>query len=99
MADVAAAVDERSDAALFTADVKLLVDERLLDHLHWSEELQSFADYGLHTDGVVLKRPPPPSHRPHGTPVTNSEKVRGEEGREGRGAEGRRGDSGGGGEE
>ena len=76
MTDLATAVDERVDASRFAADLKILVDDRLLDHLHWSEELQSYADYGLHTDSVVLKRPPPPANRRQGMPVTNSEKVR-----------------------
>lgn len=34
-----------------------LSDPTLLDKLHWSEYAQIFADYGLHTDSVVLKRP------------------------------------------
>jgi len=76
MTDLAAAVDERVDAARFSADLKILVDDRLLDHLHWSDELKSYADYGLHTDNVVLKRPPPPTNRRQGMPITNSEKVR-----------------------
>lgn len=37
-----------------------LSNEKILDELHWSEELQRYADYGLHTDDVALKRPPPP---------------------------------------
>ena len=76
MTDLAAAVDERVDAARYSADLSILVDDRLLDHLHWSDELQSYADFGLHTDDVVLKRPPPPTNRRQGMPVHNSEKVR-----------------------
>lgn len=75
MTDLASAVDERLDASRFAADLSILVDDRLLDHLHWSEELQLFADYGLHTDNVVLKRPPPQNNRRQGMPVANSEKV------------------------
>ncbi|BET01617.1 Mannosyl oligosaccharide glucosidase [Nesidiocoris tenuis] len=37
-----------------------LFDPKLLDQLHWSEDLQRYADYGRHTDDVALKRPPPP---------------------------------------
>ncbi|XP_017783438.1 PREDICTED: mannosyl-oligosaccharide glucosidase [Nicrophorus vespilloides] len=34
-----------------------LKDEDLMNALHWSEYSQSYADYGLHTDAVILKRP------------------------------------------
>ncbi|XP_014255518.1 mannosyl-oligosaccharide glucosidase GCS1 [Cimex lectularius] len=36
-----------------------LSDVKLLDTLHWSEEYGRYADYGLHTDDVTLKKPPP----------------------------------------
>ncbi|CAH0553767.1 unnamed protein product [Brassicogethes aeneus] len=36
-----------------------LKDNKLMSQLHWSEYAQSFADYGLHTDSVILKRPKP----------------------------------------
>ncbi|KAL0269735.1 UNVERIFIED_CONTAM: hypothetical protein PYX00_007370 [Menopon gallinae] len=35
-----------------------LTDPKLLKKLHWSEKAKRFADYGLHTDMVTLKRPP-----------------------------------------
>ena len=76
MSDLASALEERHDSAIYAADLRILLDGRLLDHLHWSDDLQSFADYGLHTDHVVLKRPPPAANNGRqGMPVTNSEKV------------------------
>lgn len=36
-----------------------LNDNALMDKLHWSEYAQVYADYGFHTDSVVLKRPKP----------------------------------------
>ncbi|VDL97795.1 unnamed protein product [Schistocephalus solidus] len=54
-----------------------LTDPDLLDQLHWSDRHTMFADYGLHTDAVVLTRPPvsgtgsapeaPPQKRRHVT--------------------------------
>lgn len=41
-----------------------LTDNDLLNHLHWSPRTQTFADYGLHTDKVSLKKPTP-SPRSH----------------------------------
>ncbi|XP_011866700.1 PREDICTED: mannosyl-oligosaccharide glucosidase [Vollenhovia emeryi] len=43
-----------------------LSDNNLLNKLHWSPNAQAYADYGLHTDKVVLRKvtpqftPPPP---------------------------------------
>lgn len=41
-----------------------LTDNQLLFEQHFSSRSKTFADYGLHTDFVSLKRPPPP---PSGT--------------------------------
>lgn len=43
-----------------------LSDNELLNKLHWAPGGQRYADYGLHTDKVVLRRPksPPRSHAP-----------------------------------
>ena len=41
-----------------------LRDQQLLDQLHWSEERQVYADYGLHTDRIQLQRPPSPPLKP-----------------------------------
>lgn len=43
---------------------KILSDNDLLDTLHWSEEYQMYADYGLHTDHVQLQRVPIPKKSP-----------------------------------
>ncbi|XP_011638747.1 mannosyl-oligosaccharide glucosidase GCS1 [Pogonomyrmex barbatus] len=40
-----------------------LSDNNLLNKLHWSPNAQAYADYGLHTDKVILRKPAPPS--PH----------------------------------
>nr|CAD7573367.1 unnamed protein product [Timema californicum] len=48
-----------------------LSDNDFLDTLHWSPKSESYSDFGLHTDGVVLKRPPVPkthSHHPQHKP-------------------------------
>lgn len=37
-----------------------LTDNVLLHQQHYSPKTKTFADYGLHTDSVALKRPPPP---------------------------------------
>ncbi|XP_012141245.1 mannosyl-oligosaccharide glucosidase isoform X2 [Megachile rotundata] len=41
-----------------------LSDNNLLNKLHWSPNTQTYADFGLHTDKVVLRKPtsPPRSH-------------------------------------
>ncbi|XP_031842800.1 mannosyl-oligosaccharide glucosidase isoform X2 [Nomia melanderi] len=51
---------------------KYLSDNNLLNQLHWSPNTQTYADFGLHTDKVTLKRPtsPPRSH------VQSSEMIR-----------------------
>ncbi|KPJ21273.1 Probable mannosyl-oligosaccharide glucosidase [Papilio machaon] len=42
----------------FEATRDQLGDEELLNELHWSPTTQTYADYGLHTDGVKLVRQP-----------------------------------------
>lgn len=46
-----------------------LSDNRLLNELHWSEQHLRYADYGLHTDGAKLMRPPAPQHLQPGQPI------------------------------
>lgn len=46
----------------FAETASFLYDNSLLDQYHWSEEQGVYADFGLHTDNVVLVRVP---HRPH----------------------------------
>lgn len=54
-----------------------LADNTLLDELHWSPDSQTYSDFGLHTDAVVLKRPPPPRSPSPGYQMhQNPDKVR-----------------------
>lgn len=43
---------------------EFLTDNKLLNKLHWSSVSQMYADYGLHTDKVELKRPTAPPRSP-----------------------------------
>ncbi|XP_069488582.1 mannosyl-oligosaccharide glucosidase [Ambystoma mexicanum] len=48
-----------------------LSDNARLEKHHWSEQLQAFADYGNHTQSVLLEREKifvPPGHNPHHHP-------------------------------
>lgn len=47
---------------------RYLVDNQLLQEQHYSTKTKSFADYGLHTDSVALKRPPLPPSNPNKNP-------------------------------
>ncbi|XP_014477267.1 PREDICTED: mannosyl-oligosaccharide glucosidase GCS1 [Dinoponera quadriceps] len=39
-----------------------LSDNELLNKLHWSPDTRAYADFGLHTDKVALRKPAPASH-------------------------------------
>ncbi|XP_068625891.1 mannosyl-oligosaccharide glucosidase [Battus philenor] len=54
------------DTSKFEATRDQLGDEELLNQLHWSPRTQTYADYGLHTDGVrfVLNKPKAPNESP-----------------------------------
>ncbi|KAJ0169809.1 hypothetical protein K1T71_014415 [Dendrolimus kikuchii] len=54
------------DTTKFEVTRDQLADEDLLNELHWSAHTQTYADYGLHTDGVRLVRQQPkhPSETP-----------------------------------
>ncbi|CAG5074011.1 Similar to GCS1: Mannosyl-oligosaccharide glucosidase GCS1 (Arabidopsis thaliana) [Cotesia congregata] len=43
---------------------RFLTDNQVLNGLHWSPSSQSYADYGLHTDKVELRRPSAPPRSP-----------------------------------
>ncbi|CAH1641997.1 unnamed protein product [Spodoptera littoralis] len=47
------------DSSKYEATKDQLGDEELLNELHWSTHTQTYADYGLHTDGVKLVRQQP----------------------------------------
>lgn len=53
-----------------------LADNNLLNELHWSPRTQSYADFGLHTDAVVLERPPVRSPSPGHQIPQNTDKIR-----------------------
>ena len=59
--------------AVYNNTANFLHDNWLLDETHWSEEHKSYLDYGLHTDSVILAKPPFNPDNPHGG---NKEKVR-----------------------
>lgn len=48
------------DGYRFEQTANYLMDNKLMDELHWSEFAERYADYGLHTDAVKLERPKPP---------------------------------------
>lgn len=51
-------------AAKYEETFQYLSDNNLLNKLHWSPNAQAYADYGLHTDKVVLRKlAPPPSRK------------------------------------
>ncbi|XP_053622951.1 mannosyl-oligosaccharide glucosidase [Plodia interpunctella] len=57
------------DSSKFEAIRDQLGDEELLNELHWSPHTQTYADYGLHTDGVRLVRKQPKNPRDQPTVV------------------------------
>lgn len=40
-----------------------LSDNNLLNKLHWSSNTQTYSDFGLHTDKVILRKSASPSHK------------------------------------
>ncbi|XP_048485861.1 mannosyl-oligosaccharide glucosidase isoform X2 [Plutella xylostella] len=66
MTTIARVLDWETDKFEVTRDQ--LRDEDLLNELHWSPHTGTYADYGLHTDGVRLVRQSPKSVKPPDTP-------------------------------
>lgn len=66
IANIAEYLNRQGDKYLET--YAYLVDNKLLDHLHWSHGSESYSDFGLHTDNVVLKKPKP-QNQPQGPPI------------------------------
>lgn len=58
LAELASILDLEFDYEKYVDAYNTLTNPDLLDKLHWSEELQSYTDYGLHSDNVVLQYPP-----------------------------------------
>ncbi|KAF4530717.1 hypothetical protein B566_EDAN013317 [Ephemera danica] len=54
------------EVEIYEATYAQLTDPILLDRLHWSDAEKRYADFGLHTDAVKLKRKPKP--QPPGQP-------------------------------
>ena len=46
------------DGSKYSSTFLLLTDETLLDTLHWSDDLNAYADYGLHSPKVKLRVQP-----------------------------------------
>ena len=74
MADIGNIVGKEKEASKYAETSTFLSDNFLLDSMHWSEEHNAYLDFGLHTEGVRLQRPPPP---PRDQPnQQNREKIR-----------------------
>lgn len=58
MAELASILELDFDYDKYVDSYNILTNPELLDKLHWSEQLQSYTDYGLHSDNIVLQYPP-----------------------------------------
>ena len=47
------------DASKYETSANYLMNNQLLDELHWSEDHGAYLDYGLHSEDVVLQKPRP----------------------------------------
>ena len=47
------------DADKYANSANYLMNNELLNELHWSEEFGAYLDYGLHSEDVVLQKPKP----------------------------------------
>ena len=64
MADIGNIIEKEKEAIKYAETSTFLRDSYLLDSMHWSQEHNAYLDYGLHTEGVRLQRPPPPKGQP-----------------------------------
>ncbi|XP_072385583.1 uncharacterized protein GCS1 [Diabrotica undecimpunctata] len=48
-----------NDGYKYEQTAKYLLNNELMDRLHWSDHAEVYADYGLHTDAVKLQKPKP----------------------------------------
>jgi mannosyl-oligosaccharide glucosidase len=62
------------DSDRYSSTHETLTNQDLLDSLHWSEKLGAYADYGLHSDKVMLQHPNVPN--PRNTRGVQPEKIR-----------------------
>lgn len=67
MAEMASILELDYEYDKFVDVFNALTNPDLLDKLHWSEDMQSYADYGLHSDNIVLQYPPQNSANRHQT--------------------------------
>ena len=74
MANIAKSLD--NDWIEYQNTFDTLSNNELLNKLHWSGERKRYADYGLHTDGTKLVRPPPPKHHQPGQPIPHRDMER-----------------------
>lgn len=74
MADIGKIIGKEKEAMRYAETSTFLRDNYLLDSMHWSKEHNAYLDYGLHSEGVRLQRPPPsPRDQPN---QQNKEKIR-----------------------
>ena len=64
MSDIGNNIGKEKEALKYAEISTFLRDSYLLDSMHWSQEHNAYLDYGLHTEGVRLQRPPPPKGQP-----------------------------------
>jgi mannosyl-oligosaccharide glucosidase len=64
MSDIGNIIGKEKEALKYAEISTFLRDSYLLDSMHWSQEHNAYLDYGLHTEGVRLQRPPPPKGQP-----------------------------------
>ena len=64
MADIGEIIGKEEEALKYAETSSFLSDNFLLDSMHWSDDHNAYLDYGLHTEGVRLQRPPPSKERP-----------------------------------
>uniref|UniRef100_A0A6P7FTC3 Mannosyl-oligosaccharide glucosidase n=1 Tax=Diabrotica virgifera virgifera TaxID=50390 RepID=A0A6P7FTC3_DIAVI len=48
-----------NDGYKYEQTAQYLLNNELMDRLHWSDHAEVYADYGLHTDAVKLQKPKP----------------------------------------
>lgn len=67
LADIAEVL--RKPNTEYAETARHLKDNKILDSLHWSENLRRYLDFGLHSDDVRLVRPKPPPAKPGQRPA------------------------------
>ncbi|KAL5469057.1 hypothetical protein EMCRGX_G030249 [Ephydatia muelleri] len=67
MEKISTLVGATADSLTYRATHKSLVDQTILDKLHWDPKRKTYSDYGLHTSHVKLVKvvPPEPNRPPY----------------------------------